>query len=810
MFENPPVIEKLADAELLDRAMRERGLKQLTPILGFGGVLINPYTFAVTGDYQIARSLRFNSADSARLSKATGAGTSAQIFTISTWFKRALFGANKALFGAIVGTSNAVTQCYFNSSDQLVFYSQNSGGGVLVNKVTNAVYRDPSAWMHIVIAIDTTQATAANRTRIYINGVEITSFSATTDPTQNASLTWNAATMTTYLGVMPLAAGALSGYFDGFLADLFHIDGAQRAATEFGEFDTTTGVWKPKLYILGGYGTNGFRLSFADNTNTTTIAEDAAGSNDYTATNISVTAGVGNDSLTDTPTDYGTDTGAGGEVRGNFCTANPLRTGGSVITEGNLKVIANVSAWRGTVGTFGVTSGKWYWEFTQSAAGLIFVGVCDKNAPLTSYLGASSVWGIYNGDGKKTVAGAALAAYGASWTTNDVMGVALDMTAGTLVIYKNGVSQGTLTNTLAGLLLFPWLLVDGTAGGNYNFGQRPFAHTPPADHKALCTQNFSTPTIVRGDDAFIANLRTGTGAAFSVTGKRFQPGLAFIKRRDAVAEWYVYDSIRGVQKQLTYSAAVHETTEAQGLTAFNADGFSGGTLAAINTNAGNYFDFLLRAGAAYGFEAVLHSGTAANKTVAHSLGIAPRFMLNLQRTGPNVRAKKAWHISMAGTHTLNPTDTAAATSEPTVWNSTVPSSTVFSIGTHVAVNESGSTHVTFLFLEIEGFSRIDSYTGNASADGPFVWCGFRPAFVLLKNTSAVGNWFVLDNKRSTSNPASNNLYLDLSNAEATVTALDFLSNGFKVRTATAAYNGSGNTIAFVAFAENPFKYARAA
>ena len=290
-----------------------------------------------------------------------------------------------------------------------------------------------------------------------------------------------------------------SALYGGYMTDVNFVDGSQLTPSSFGETDTQTGVWKPKAYS-GSYGTNGFYLNFSDNSNTTstTLGKDYSGNgNNWTPNNFSVSAGVGNDSLVDSPTLYGTDTGAGGSVRGNYSTFNPLAVAASTPTfsNGNLDLSAS-AAWNGSVGTIGVNSGKWYWE-TVCGNGDAFIGICGSNAVLTTSnpqnINGTIVY--YGGNGEKRIDGNS-SAYGASYTT-ETIGVALDIDGGTVTFYKNNTSQGSISlssSTLNGLTIFP-LFVKNTSTMTVNFGQRAFAYTAPSGFKALCTQNLPTPTI---------------------------------------------------------------------------------------------------------------------------------------------------------------------------------------------------------------------------------------------------------------------------------------------------------------------------
>jgi hypothetical protein len=296
--------------------------------------------------------------------------------------------------------------------------------------VSSAVYRDLSAWYHIVVAFDTPNATASNRYKVYVNGSQITG----TDnyPSQNDDTGWNMAQLHS-IGRSHIDS---TNYFNGYITEFYSIDGQALTPSSFGETDAQTGVWKPKSYS-GTYGTNGFFLKFADNSNTTaaTLGKDSSGNgNNWTPNNFSVTAGIGNDSLVDSPTPYGIDTGVGGSVRGNYCTFNPLASPSQInITNGNLLVSrtgGGASGSGSTSSTMGFSSGKWYWEVyvnsVGGSAGGVAVGIVQPNFPINDWIGSSSASTGYWGNG---------AVYGhttgssspLSYTDGDTIGVALDM-----------------------------------------------------------------------------------------------------------------------------------------------------------------------------------------------------------------------------------------------------------------------------------------------------------------------------------------------------------------------------------------------
>jgi hypothetical protein len=344
--------------------------------------------------------------------------------------------------------------------------------------------------------------------------------------------------------------------------------------------------------------------------------------------------------------------------------------------------------------------------------------------------------------------------------------------------------------------------------GDINCGQRAFAYTPPTGFKALCTENLPTPSIARGDDYFAVNTRTGTGASASVTGLRFQPDLVWIKSRSATTDHALYDSSRGVQKRLESNTADDEVTSDDGVTAFNADGFTLGALAQVNTNAATYVNWAWKKGATPGFDVVTYTGTGSNRTINHSLGVAPEVIIVKART--TAGSDHGWPVyhkygaADAETDYFLLNSGAVAADDATVWNDTAPTASVFSVGTAAAVNANNDTYVSYLFSAVPGFSKFGSYTGSTSADGPFVWLGFRPAFVMVRGWTINITGLMFDSARSPYNPASLQLYSSATDADTSSALFDFLSNGFKLRAAQTA-----NTYVYLAFAESPFKYSNA-
>ena len=783
-------------------------------------------TASVSGTYEISRSLRFNSADTAYLNRTPASAGNRKTWTYSTWLKRSSLGSYQCVLGYVETGGLVQHVLQFTDTDELVLYIYVAGYLMLLK--TTQVFRDVSAWYHIVITQDTTQATSTNRAKMYVNGTQVTSFATANYPAQNTDGYFNS-NVPQGIGSYPPTLGT---YFNGYITETYMVDGQALTPSSFGETNAQTGVWQPKAYS-GSYGTNGFYLNFSDNSNTTaaTLGKDYSGNgNNWTPNNFSVTAGAGNDSLVDSPTSYGVDTGAGGTVRGNYCTFNPLAKGSTnTIANGNLDAANTTSGGAGKIlGTIGITSGKWYAEATMSGGGGM-PGIAEVTCSLSGYPGAeSNSWGYNNGGDKYN--GGSNYSYGASFTTNDVIGLALDMDAGTITFYKNNTSQGVaFSSGIAGKTITFVARGDTTTTESWNFGQRPFAYTAPSGFKALCTQNLPTPTI-GATTATLANkyfdvvLRNGggsSGGTYSTTVNMANGALLWDKPRNQASSNYLMDSVRGISKLLTSNGTSGEATDTAWFTNFGTNSYTTGAtdwgtgvtivdwIWAANgsgsTNTAGSITSTVSANTTSGFSVVTMTYASVAGTVGHGLGVAPQMIIVKSRGGTG-----NWFVShtgltnMSGYYILLDSTSAEGAAN---WGGS-PTSTTFNMSNNLFGSD---TYVAYCFAPIAGYSAFGSYTGNGSADGPFVFTGMRPAYIMLKRTDNTSDWFVYDATRSPYNAASTRLYPDLSVAEDTGGSnydIDFLSNGFKLR-GTGQINISGSTWIFMAFASNPFKYSLA-
>ena len=768
--------------------------------------------------YQISRSVRLRSSASANFSRTPASASNRTTWTWSGWAKIGTIGTAKTFFDACNTDENNEFQFQINASNVLVI--QQTVGGTTSGQIsctTNAVFRDPSAWYHLVLSVDTGNATSTNRIRVFVNGVQQT-FATYTANSVNTWINFNSS------HTIGRQAPPNSGFFDGYLTEINFIDGQALTPASFGYADTATGVWQPLPYT-GTYGTNGFYLNFSDNSAATAaaIGKDYSGNgNNWTPNNISVTAGVTYDSMVDSPTPYGSDSGVGGEVRGNYCTLNPLDISGGTVSNGNLTYVGP-NFIRGTITPI---SGKYYWEVTVDSvgAGNCDIGLFKQSIPLSATTNRIE----YRNDGNK-VSDGSVVAYGATYTTNNIIGVAADFDNGTITFYKNNASQGTITyGSIVGYS--PHSYCGTSFGHTYNFGQRAFAYTAPSGYQALCTQNFSTPTIANGASYMAATLYAGNNAtqtiANTANNTSFQPDFVWQKNRSSAANNILVDSVRGGSVYLI-SNSTSADLSAPGYMTFNSNGatFSSSDIA-TNQSGQNYVAWQWQAGKGTtssntngsitstvsvnqtaGFSVVTFTTQASSTgTFGHGLGVAPSMVILKLRGISN--DWNVYHTSIGATKYLYLDTTAAAGTSTAVWNDTTPTSTVVTLGTSWA----GSyTAVAYCFAAIAGYSAFGSYTGNGSTDGPFVFCGFRPRWVMIKRYGdGTNNWEVRDTSRDLYNTVDDRLFPNTSAAEdANNEGVDFLSNGFKIRNAGTGSNASGASYIYAAFAENPTKYARA-
>jgi hypothetical protein len=469
------------------------------PFLGTtGGGSVKQYGGQASLGYFIKNSLRTRASANGYLSRTPPSGSGGQTYTISVWVKRGTLGTAQAICSANY-TNSTFFDVFFNTGNTLNI-SLDAGTGS-VGFVSTSVYRDPSAWYHIMIVGDHTNATEANRLKIFVNGVAAPG--TYTYPSTGFSTSWNIGTRVHGIGVRPNAS--FQWYFDGYMAEFHSVDGQALTPSSFGKTDAATGQWIPKKY-LSTYGTNGFYLKFADASAATAAAigkDSSPNGNNWTPTNISVTAGVTYDAMIDSPSLSG--------AASNYAVMNPLdKTSVSTVSNGNLKVVSTAGGFGLTRATMAIPStGKFYFEVTLDTGTTddsTWVGVIDSAETRVFSSGfTTTVARSYVETGGKN-SGSATTSYGTSYTSGDVIGIAVDMTNGAIYFAKNNTWQNsgdptsgatktgaafTDMSTAATGSWIPFCHDDSsqTPEWTWNFGQRPFAYTPPSGFKSLNTFN---------------------------------------------------------------------------------------------------------------------------------------------------------------------------------------------------------------------------------------------------------------------------------------------------------------------------------
>lgn len=548
----------------------------------------------------------------------------------------------------------------------------------------------------------------------------------------------------------------------------------------------------------------------------------------YTNTGIiSMIAPARSSSLFDSPTDY-----SAASVRGTYPVLNHQgKQAATRITGGGLEFDNRIGNYTGFVtATMEIpTSGQWYWE-AQKLPNRNFLAGISKEITAATYVGGTSTsWGYWNTNGEIYNNGVVVAS-GNTINDYDIIGFLMDSTAGTLKFYKNNVLVYT-ANVGSG----PWYPAVGSQYGQVlmNFGQKPFVYSLPSGAKTLNTFNLPSPTITVPNRYFDTKLYTGSGGTQTISGFNFAPNLVWIKDRGLNGNEYwhrIYDTVRGTGQKALYS----NTTENQGywegigsaydsdrLTAFTSTGFTvedraggGGT----NDSGTSYVNWSWKEDAISGMDIVTYTGdaSASGRTIAHNLGVTPDMIIikRLDATGH-------WIIQHRGLNAVQANSSTFTLSSYTN-NLLFTDAATINYGYDGQVNTAGGSYVAYLFAGVPGFSKFGTYTSNGLVNGPYVYTGFAPRFVMWKSTATSREWIMKDRSREAFNQSPDNARNlaanrgDQENDSALLAGpsnannIDWMSNGFKIRYNNANMNSSSatETYIYMAFAETPFKYAR--
>ena len=800
-------------------------------------------------DFTIDQSLRFDGNSTLYLRPHTPGNR--KKWTYSVWCKGFKDNSSKSIFSSIgsAWSSGLVTQevssLRFNSG-RLEFQNHNgSGGSYMVIRHTEAYFRDPAAWYHVVCVFDSDNDNEEDRAILYVNGVRMTEWYSYT-PMSKGFEGYTNAGYGFEIG-NDARDGVNTHFYDGYLAEAHFVDEQVLTPDYFGTINEDYGNWVPKKYT-GSYGDNGFYLDFSG-----TYYNDKSGNgNNFTSNNMAST-----DVVLDTPSN-------------NFATYNPLSVSNFsniTLSEGALRSTETNVCISSSLGTMFVTSGKWYCEFRSNAAGdedAIGIFTDKFNTSTTSFynpnfivlLGGHVYYSSYD-----TSAGTS------DFGSGDIIRMKLDLDNQTVAWAINGgsfaqVNLSSYDSHAAGEY-WTFGVRNGCSGGDgnhdisINFGQDSsfaglvtrqnnsddngvgdFYYSPPSGYLALCTQNLPEPAVIPTQQFGMLQWQ-GNRKVRDIGGLDFQPGLMWAKNRTAAThDWHVYDEVRGDQylSKLNLSAVSGASGENAGsVHALNSDGFRLGLSDALNENGSFISGWFWKGGGSTstntngsisstvsvntdgGFSIARYWGDGSNGTVGHGLSQAPNLIITKswnQGTVWNI-----WHKDFGEDAAIETWSGSISTASTSKYITNVGSST-YQTGNDISLNQSSAYgYIAYCWHDVEGYSKSGTYiaTNSSGNNGPFVHTGFRPAMVLITNGSRSQEAILLDAGRDQINPTSRALQ---PNSTATESAwytvdsdgntVDFLSNGFKVRASGSGVNyASGDTMFYMAFAEVPMKYANA-
>ena len=815
-----------------------------------------------TGFYSGAtsRSLRMQDARLTRTPSSTG---NPKKWTFSAWLKRTNLGQSYIFGGSPLASGyDGIAAIYFNGSDQLHTYYDTSGSnpyGAVDDG--SRLYRDLGSWYHLCWAVDAENTIH----KIWINNNLVSTNTGRYPPNFTYGLNNSG-------DQMVIGDGSWDSYgspnFNGYMAEINYLDGQYLEPDSFAE--TKNGVWIPLKDPSLTYGTNGFRLQFlatGTSADSSGIGADTSGQGNHFA----LTSLAAGDVVLDNPeNNFATlnllDKSGGTFTEGNLrydTSSWDMATGTVLLPSGKWYYEVRVDAYNASANAFSVgiiqtnkirgSGNSYYWShssWSTSSQGYLY-GV-NVNGTTEYKISAGSATSLSSHP---------------DIVQGSVIGIFIDLESDTTSI-KYNIDGGTPFELFTSMqdvdytigvsdylaqLTFNFgqdstFVGQETAGGNTDGNGKGDFHTAlpsgHTDYLAICSANLSDPTIgpqtdTQADDHFDTILRVGHGSSGGSTPANFKADWIWEKVRSASYSHYLIDSSRGIVDGSTQVLITNTTNlETTGnwykpptssSLEFNtndwASSFSlvdwiwkanGGTTTtndASSTSIGT-IDSVFQANTTSGFSIVTYTGTGSAGTIRHGLSVAPSMVIIKSRTGASV---PNWVIGQdqSGFTGQLYFDAGAFSSNSGSFNNTAPTSSVVSINTDSTVNQSTATYVMYCFANVEGYSKIGSWIGNGSTNGTFVYTGFRPAWLMLKRTSDSGGWQMLDNKRNTFNPVDNYLLPNLSLYEIDGSTLspsigiDFLSNGFKLRTTENVYNANGNTYIYLAFAEQPFKFSNA-
>ena len=737
-------------------------------------------------------------------------------YTVETWANLTTHASTDFIIGQYEDSNN-YWGLYHTDGSGVRFLSV-SGGSTLINISGGEI--TSSGWHHLAAVKD------GNDFEVFKDGVSVaTGTNSTTD---------------TFSGTLRIGDDGTGIPYDGYLDEIRLSNSARYTANFTPSATAFTADANTKLLIHsdfnGGLG-----------------ADSSGNENDFSVTNITVS-----DQVLDSPTR-------------NYSTLNPLinSSGSPAYSEGNLVITPDGSNYSVYQSTISVSSGKWYAEYLVGDTNT-FAGVSSADQSASAY---GSYWNntsadfifFNNNNGNKIIDGAATSYVGAGATVGQIVGVAIDLDGNAINFYINNSAQGSISFSggVASASSFVFSGVGYAADAErWNFGQdssfagaktaqgngddgEDFYYTPPTGYKALNTSNLDDPSIADPTKHFNTKLWTstsadGTSALGAVTGVGFQPDLVWAKGRSAAWDHNLFNSVMGtgLGKALytngTFAAGAYDTSGYGNVTSFDSDGFTVGLTAGNNyaynygsgtkylawnwkaggtasSNSDGTITSSVSANTTAGFSIVGYTGHGATTgTVGHGLGVKPDLIITKYRSG--AASWSVYNSSEGATKVIWLDDSSAVGTGITYWRDTEPTASVFSVGASGTTGGNANPYIAYCFHSVDGYSKIGTYEGNANANGPFVYTGFKPAVVIAKCVDAVSSWDIVDNKRDPYNGVTQRLFPNNTSADdvSAGVVVDFLSNGFKVRTTSGNWNNAtSDTQLYIAFAETPFKTANA-
>ena len=781
-----------------------------------------PFTDSGTID----NSCLFKGATNNFLSRTASSNGSGTTLTFSCWVKRGLLGERDIMFTNDFSANGEVLQ--FDSSNRLYYYKVQGGWSY----ISNRTFEDTSKFYHILIERDTTNSTASDRIKIYVDGDRITSFATETQPSLNATGFWN---QTTYSHTVGNSGNASYIRGIGYLSEVNMIDGTALTPSTFGQTDTSTGRWIPKTLSGITYGTNGFRLTFADSS---ALGDDTSGNtNDFSSTNLTTS-----NQRSDTPTN-------------NLPIMRPYNPdyGTSFLSEGNLQVrYSGTNVGYPFACTLRPNSGKWYAEvrtLSNGGGSVISMGVYiqedmhfwDNTANF--YPGGQ----MSNGDGcgaglqvstgtnylvtSTLDAGVVTSNPTYSLSAGDVFGIAVDRDNDLVSFYGNDGSLIGSTTIPSGSVIFTAMAVNtpSSDGWDWNFGDNPTFNG---------NETAGGNTDAQGNGNFYHSVPTGFKMLRQDSMPETDKGISsmvWAKNRDNGNRGHqLYDSSRGPLLTLYPNGNNAESTNADSLQKFLKGGFSAEDFTGLNeaseshvawnwvANAGTTASntdgsttTTTQANTTAGFSIVEFTTPSGGTTITYGHGLtqAPEwfFFKNKGATGDWLVFHKSAYDASNGGYSMVLNSTNANSAFNTEFGATAiypqaPTATTFALRNRSATSPSAN-YIAYCWHGVDGFSKFGSYTGNGNSNGSFVYTGFKPSWIMFKCISSGSTgWGIRDTSRSSLNPLTADIQAQRSNAEVTSgsTIVDFVSNGFKCRGNSSAVNGSGQTYIYMAFAEHPF------